>query len=155
MKIRALIGCFAITLAVAQEKSTNLQQPVSYSPTEVKVLGDLDYGRTSPSVIYSNRPQYRAFVFSGFGNETFDITVNGTGGRAFVALADSSLTEIASGTTHLTVSLPYRGPDMEVWYVVFRDTAKNPGRFTVRVNKLATTAKAPPKIENAAIHAGN
>jgi len=146
-------------LAGAQEKTTDqsLQKPSQvvketthileggstggYMPTDVKILGDLDYGQTSGPVTYSTSPRYRAFVFSGYGGETVEVTVRGDDGKALVAVTDSSLNQIASGTTNLRLSLPNRGPDIEVWYIVFRETDNKPARFTVQVKKLGSISQ--------------
>ena len=165
MKKRVIFGCFATMWAAAQEKTTDrpvqppsalvssvtqLRKgglPVSYVPSDVKVLGALDYGQTSGSVNSSTSPRYCAFVFSGYGGEGVEATVMGTDRKAFVAIADSSLIQIASGATHLSVRLPYRGPDLEVWYIVFRNLDNRPARFTVHVTK---TENAPGKIRSGA-----
>jgi hypothetical protein len=144
-------------LAVAQEKTTSrapdsaggfcaATAPLSecgsahpYDPADVKVLGDLDYGQTSESVDYSSKPPFRAFVFSAFGGERVEVTVKGDDRKAFVALTDSTLNQLMSGSTNLSLSLPYRGPYIEVWYILFRDFDSKPGRFTVQVKKLANT----------------
>ena len=144
-------------MAFAQEKNTKpqLSQVVnsttsvavisaapSYAPREVKVMGDLDYGQTSRWVTYSARPRYRAFVFSAYGGERVEVNLQGTSEKAFLALADSTLNQVASGQTHLTVALPYRGPDLEVWYIVFRDADAKPARFAVRVGKTSSARPA-------------
>jgi hypothetical protein len=116
---------------------------VTYAPADVKILGALDYGQTSDSIEWSANPHFRAFVFSGYGGEKIEATVTGTDRKAFVAVADSSLVQIASGATHLSVRLPDRGPDIEVWYIVFRTIDNTPARFTVHVAK---TENGPHKI---------
>jgi hypothetical protein len=162
LKKLVTFGCLATLLAMAQEKTTDPQVrqsselissvpqlrkgelPVSYLPSDVKVLGALDYGQTSDPINYSAGPHYRAFVFSGYGGERVEATVTGIDRKAFVAIADSSLIQIASGATHLSVRLPYRGPDIEVWYIVFRNFDDRAACFTVHVAK---TDNAPRKIQ--------
>lgn len=151
-----IMSCLAATLILAQEKTTNHRVqhfshslvasaqssglPLVYSARDVKVLGDLDYGQTSRPVVYSARPTYRAFVFSAFGGETVEVTVHGTARKAMVALADSSLNRLAIGDTSLRLSLPNRGPYIECWYIVFRDSEKKPACFTVSVKKIGSLA---------------
>lgn len=146
------IASLAAVVAVAQEKTTvravpdvsqvvrqatrTTATPFSYSPTDVRVLGDLEFGRSSGAVSYSTRPQYRAFVFSAYGGETVRISVKGAGRKAFVALTDSTMTQLASGAETVSLSLPYRGPYIECWYIIFRDYQNRPARFTVHVEKL-------------------
>ena len=121
--------------------AANLPGPVSYSPNDIKVLGTIDSGQTSPEVEYSRPGLYRAFVFEGHGKDCVDITVTGADGRAFVALADSSLTPIASGIGHLSVNLPYHGPDIEAFYILLKPTSSRPARFTVHLTKVPASPK--------------
>lgn len=114
----------------------NFQQTQGYSPNEIKVVGTLDSGQTSPLVEYLRPGQYRAFVFEANGHDRVDITVTGADGRAFVALADATLTPIASGIGHLSATLPYHGPDVEAFYILLKPTSSRPARFTVRLNKF-------------------
>jgi hypothetical protein len=158
LKNYIVLSCLAALMAGAQEKNTNQAQvssvvlrgaatssgcavPCSYNPADVEVLGDLQYGQTSNLVPYSPTPPYRAFVFSAFGGEKVEVTVKGADRKAFVALADSSLNQLTSGATNLSLALPYRGPDIEVWYIVFRDLDNKPGRFTVQVKKVASAPR--------------
>lgn len=149
-----MVGCFAAILAWAQEKTTVqpiatqvvAQRPLgqstgftgTYSPANIKILGALNYGTTSSPVRYSARQRYLAFVFTGYGGDIVDITVKGVDGKAFVALADSSLNRITSGDTHLNLGLPYKGPDIEVWYLIFRETDYKTADFTVQVKKIGS-----------------
>ena len=149
-----IISCLAVTFISAQEKTTHhgaqhfsrpliavthvspSELPRTYSARDVKILGDLDYGQSSGPVVYSASPTYRAFVFSAFGGETVEVSVQGTNRKAIVALADSGLNQLAIGDTSLRLSLPNRGPYIECWYIVFRDFEKKPAQFTVQVKKL-------------------
>jgi hypothetical protein len=114
------------------------------SPDDVKVLGDLDYGQTSDPVEYSSTPRYRAFVFPGNSGDTVDVTVTGSDRKAYVAIADGALKELASGTTHLTFKLPDVGPDAQAWYILFRDSEDKPATFTV---ELKRTGKSTASLE--------
>src|SRR5437762_2183729 len=78
----------------------------TYQPTDVKIVGDLDYGQTSDPVEYTDTPRYRAFVFTANSRDRIEVTVKGDDRKAFVAIADGSMKELASGTTHVTVVLP-------------------------------------------------
>lgn len=108
----------------------------SFQPAEVKILGDLRYGQTSAAVDCSKEPPYYAFVFNGKANERVDVVVKSDDRRAFVAIADPSLNQLASGPGHVTLTLPNHGPDPEAYYIVFRDSESKDGRFTVELNKL-------------------
>jgi hypothetical protein len=108
----------------------------SFQPDDVKVVGSLNYGETSALVQCASSPSYCAFVFNGHGDDRVDVTVKADQGTAQVAIADGSLSQLASGTTHLVFTLPNRGPDPEAYYIVFRDNAKKAGRFAVGLKKL-------------------
>ncbi len=155
--IAVLMGmAVAGTFAAGQEKTadpilTPGLTPVSfpataprttYAPADVKILGTIDSGHTSRPVEYSSKPRYRAFVFEGNGHDQVEVAVTGLNGRSFVALTDSSLNLIASGMGHLTTTLPYRGPDTEAFYIVFKGTTNQPGRLAVHLKKVPAAADA-------------
>ena len=108
----------------------------NFSPNDVKIVGDLNYGETSAPVLCSSTPSYCAYVFNGRGDDRVEVTVQADQGTALVAIADGSLSQLASGTTRLVFTLPNRGPDAEAYYIVFRDNAKKAGRFAVALKKL-------------------
>jgi len=108
----------------------------SFPPADVKVVGDLRYGQTSSEVECSNASPYYAFVFNGKGGERVDVVVKSEDRQAFVAIGDPSLNQLASGTGHVTFTLPNRGPDAEGFYIVFRDSESKDARFTVELKKL-------------------
>jgi hypothetical protein len=39
--------------------------------------------------------------------------------------------------------LPYKGPDLEVWYLIFRETDYKTAHFTVQVKKIGSE---PPSV---------
>jgi hypothetical protein len=91
-------------------------------------------------VNYATTSRYRAFFFSGYGNERVEITT--AGARSWVALADSSLNLVASSNgARLSVALPYHGPDLEVWYIVFREAEVVPAGLRVQVKKIEQTVQ--------------
>jgi len=108
----------------------------NFNPNDVRIVGDLNYGETSASVLCSSSPSYCAYVFNGRGDDRVEVTVTADQGTALVAIADGSLSQLASGTTRLVFTLPNRGPDAEAYYIVFRDNAKKAGRFAVALKKL-------------------
>jgi hypothetical protein len=129
--------------AIGQEKSAvPTLAPVSfpgqrssYSPNDIKILGTLNSGQTSKLVEYSITPKYRAFVFEGNGHDQVEITVTGGNRNAYVALADSTLTPIASGIGQLSTKLPYHGPDTEAFYILIKNLNKQPARLEVHLKK--------------------
>jgi hypothetical protein len=108
----------------------------SFPPADVKIIGDLRYGQTSEAVECSSASPYYAFVFNGKANERVDVVVKSEDRQAFVAVADPSLNQLTSGTGHVVVTLPNRGPDAEAFYIVFRDSESKDARFTVELKKL-------------------
>lgn len=135
MKKTLLIGFVVAMFAGAQEKPAGnfpSVPPRSYSPAQVHVLGDVEYGQSKTAAHYSAGPRYRAFVFSGYGGDQVEITLKGAE-KIPVILADSTLNRIAAGSSHISIALPYRGPDIEVWYVL---TENKPAQFTVQVKKI-------------------
>ncbi len=112
----------------------------SFPPADVKVMGDLSYGQTSNAVDCSKASPYYAFVFNGKAGERVDVVVKSEDRQAFVAIGDPSLNQLASGTGHVTFTLPNRGPDAEGFYIVFRDSESKDARFTVELKKLPPEA---------------
>ncbi|MGI8744845.1 MAG: hypothetical protein ACR2NN_20190 [Bryobacteraceae bacterium] len=108
----------------------------SFRPADVAIVGDIEYGQTSDPVDCSDTPRYRALVFNGNSGDRVEVTVKGRDRKAFVAFADGTLRELASGTTHLGFTLPNAGPDAEAYYIVFRDNEDKPAQFTVELKKV-------------------
>jgi hypothetical protein len=125
---RFVVGVFLSAVGLIAE---------SFPPADVKVMGDLRYGQTSNAVECSNASPYYAFVFNGKAGERVDVVVKSEDRQAFVAIGDPSLNQLASGTGHVTVTLPNRGPDAEAYYIVFRDSESKDARVTVELKKLA------------------
>jgi hypothetical protein len=141
MKINiVLLSLVTTLLASGAEKIAASPQRISYAPDDVKIVGVLSYGQKSGPVAYSGSPQYRAFVFDGQGNDRIEVTVTGAGQDVFVAIADPGLNMIASGTGHLSVSLPDQGPATEAFYVVFKDPMNRPTRMSVQLKKTGGAA---------------
>ena len=138
--------------AGAQEKPAGILTsiaPQTYSPAEVRVLGDVEYVQSMTAARYAPGPKYRAFVFSGYGGDKVEITLKGPLAKMPVVLADSTLNQIAAGSAHLSVSLPYRGPDIEVWYVL---TDNTPAQFTMELKKTGHVNSAiQAKLESSSL----
>jgi hypothetical protein len=132
---------FGLTSIVtfAQEKTAS-NHPVTstwvkYRPGDVKVLGVVDYGHAQNAVDRATGPRYRAFVFSGYGRDRVEITLQGEKPSSSFIITDSTLNQIGTGHSRTTVSLPYRGPDIEVYYIVFPACSKT-ARVTVQVKRV-------------------
>jgi len=147
IKKTVVITFFAAIFAMAQEKPAGTLTSLSsrsFSPAQVRVLGALDYGQNKTALAYNSGPKYRAFVFSGYGGDQVEITVKGT--VPFI-VTDSTLNQIAEGSSSLRISLPNRGPDIEVWYVL---TDNRPTPFTLQVKKLGhENGPLEAQLENA------
>ena len=104
-----------------------------FSPADVTILGDIDYGQTSPTLDCPGQPKYCALVFNANGGDKVQVTVSG--GKALVALADGTLTELTRGTGKVVFSLP-ASQDPVTYYIVLRDEEGKPGKFTVDLRKL-------------------
>jgi hypothetical protein len=124
---RFAVSAFLIITGLAAE---------SFPPADVKIVGDLRYGQTSEAVECSSASPYYAFVFNGKANERVDVLVKSEDRKAFVAVADPSLNQLTSGTNHVVITLPNRGPDAEAFYIVFRDSESKDAKFTVELKKL-------------------
>ena len=107
----------------------------------MKIVGTLRSGETSKPVEYSSTPEYRAFVFEGNGRDNIEVTVTGNNRKAQIALADSTLTPIATGIGQLSAALPYHGPDTEAFYILFKGSANQPARLTVHLKKTPGAAQ--------------
>jgi hypothetical protein len=146
----SVAALFGGVFAYGQEKSASTAivpvsfpvQQMAFSPADMKVLGTLDDGETSKPAEYSSTPKYRAFVFEGYGHEQIDITVTGANRKAYVALADSTLIPVASGIGHLSVTLPYHGPDKEAFYILVKNLSNQPARLAVHLQKTRSAQPA-------------
>ena len=108
-------------------------------PAEGKIVGSLDYGQTSDPVDYTGTPKYSAFVFNGNGGDQIEVTVKGDR-PASISIADGTLKELASGSNHISFTLPKTGPDLDTYYIVFRDAENQAGKFTVQLTKSGAKA---------------
>ena len=149
MKKAIIFSCLTVMMAAAQEKTASNNAVtttwVKYRPDDVKVLGVLDYGHSQNALNQTVRaasPRYRAFVFSGYGSDRVEITLKGEMSASNFIVTDSTLNPIGSGSTQATVSLPYRGPDIEVYYIVFPASSK-PAHVSVQVKKVGKVMTDP------------
>jgi hypothetical protein len=108
----------------------------TFSAADVAILGDIDYGGRSAELECSGKPQYCALVFNGTSGDRVEVTVTGGSGQPFVALADGSLKELTRGSGTAAVTLPKVNDDLATYYIVFRDSAGKPGKFTVELKKV-------------------
>jgi hypothetical protein len=128
MFTRAIAGCMLVCAACIAA--------ASFQPSDVKIVGDLDYDHISAPVDCTDTPRYRALVFNGNSGDRIEVTVRGGNRKAVIAIADGSLTELAKGTTHVAFTLPNAGPDAQAYYIVIRDSDDKPAQFTVELKKV-------------------
>jgi hypothetical protein len=142
----AYLVCFA---ACAQQKVAvdddftsfaGMDQKSDAFSYRMKIVGSLDYGTTSASVKYTSTPRYRAFKFSGHGDDTVDVWVKSSdGGDAVAWVLDNGFHVLASNDdasadtvdAHVTVKLKANASDTH--YVVFRDYSTSTAHFTVEL----------------------
>lgn len=113
-----------------------------FSPDSVKILGDIEYGQTSQPLDCPDTPRYCALLFNGHTGDKLDVMVKSAKGKAFVALADGTLTEITRGFNHLVFTLHDASPDLITYYIVFGDSEGKAAQFTVGLKKIATPRHA-------------
>ena len=106
------------------------------APSDVNVLGDLDYGQTSDPVQYTGSQRFNAFLFPAKGGDRVEIVVRSPDRKAEIAIANGALNQLAAGSGKLTFQIPNNGPDAEAYYILFRDSQGKPGKFIVQLNKL-------------------
>jgi hypothetical protein len=142
VKKAIILSCLTVMMVAAQEKTASNNAVTTtwakYRPDQVKVLGVLDYGHAQNAVNRLSGARYRAFVFSGYGRDRVEITLKG---ETFV-VTDSTLNPIGGGSSQATISLPYRGPDIEVYYIVFPASSKL-AHVTVQVKKVGRDMSNP------------
>lgn len=131
--VRIPVVCVAAALLLFGE---------SFKPDDVKILGDLEYGQSSEPVEYSGTPRYAAFIFTAKAGDHIEAIVKDSQRKAFVAIADGSLNQLASGTTRLEFRIPNHGPDAEAYYIIFRDSEDKPARFTVDLKRVGSGSTA-------------
>jgi hypothetical protein len=107
----------------------------NFSPADVAILGDIDYGAKSAELDCAGKPPYCALVFNGNSGDQVEVTVTGSSPEPLVALADGSLKELSRGTRQASVTLPKVAEDLATYYILFRDPAGKAGRFTVELKK--------------------
>lgn len=151
ISVTAVIGGTALVGQEADSRKIGNPEvaPVSYStsqtsfsPSDMKTLGVLRNGQTATLVSSSaSQPEYRAFVFEGNGNDQVDITVTGANRKAYVALADDTLTPIASGIGSLTATLPNHGPATEAFYILIKGSPNQ--RLAVHLKNTPASTQSP------------
>jgi hypothetical protein len=137
-----------ITLCIPLLAAGLLVADKKLDPSDVKVVGALDYGQSSDPVDYSGNPPYSAFVFSANGGDRIEVTVKDSERKATVAIADGTLTELATATTRIAFQVPNHGPDAEAYYIVFRDSEGKPARFTVELKKVEEAAASHAEVRS-------
>lgn len=105
----------------------------TFSKTEVKVIGPIDYGQTSRAR-YAGAPKYRAFEFNGRAGDQVEIWVHARRGAPEAFLTDSSFQSIAGGAAHFSATIP-RDSKPATYYIVFRDAKGKSGDFTVELQR--------------------
>ena len=109
----------------------------TYPFAEVAILGDMDYGKKSDALACPVQSQkFCALLFNGKSGDEVEVTVTGGEGKAFVAIADGALNELASGVGKATLKLPAVAEDLATYYIVFHGDQHKAGQFTVELRKV-------------------
>jgi hypothetical protein len=104
---------------------------------EVAILGDVDYGRKSDALACPVETQkFCALLFNGASGDEVEVTVTGGEGKAFVAIADGALNELASGSGSAKMKLPAVADGLATYYIVFQGAGEKAGQFTVELRKV-------------------
>ena len=121
----------------------------SFPPSDVQIVGDIDYGNTSPATDCAAAKGYCAILFNGAGGDRIEIKVKNGTRKSFVALTDGSLKEMARGEDKLAFELPKANEELQTYYIVFRDSEQKPGKFTIELKKINNTAQANQPVQGA------
>ncbi len=108
------------------------------SSSQLKIVGSLDYGQTSPATAYTKTPRYRAYKFAGNTGDDVDVWVRSNNGDPVTWILDNNFKIVAfnddapGGTdSHIKVKLPANGSATH--YIVVRDYALAPMTFKVEL----------------------
>ncbi|MGI8742680.1 MAG: hypothetical protein ACR2NN_08930 [Bryobacteraceae bacterium] len=112
----------------------SLSLAATFPKSEVKIIGPIDYGQTSPAVHYRNPPKYRAFGFNARPGDHVEIWVHARQGSPEAFLTDSAFTSIAGGNARFSATIP-QDSKPATYYIVFRDMKSNSGNFTVELQR--------------------
>src|SRR5947209_7812959 len=134
--IRIGLGVIAAAFALS-----NCARAQTFVPSEVKVLGPIDYGQTSAAVRYSNPPRYRAYEFNARPGDHIEIQVHAKRGVPEAFVTDSSFKSLAGGSAKFSATIP---PDSKpaTYYIVFREAKYRPGEFTIELQRPSGSAQA-------------
>lgn len=93
-----------IVLALAVFVPACLAQPETFSRSDIKVLGPIDYGQTSAPARLEVRPRYSGYSFNAKPGDNIDVTIEGQG-RLQGFLTNSRYQKLAGrfGRLHLCV----------------------------------------------------
>ena len=106
-----------------------------FSPADIVILGDIDYGQTSPELDCPAAPKYCALVFNAHGGDKVQATVSGGSGKSLIAFADGALNELSRGSGKLVFTLP-ASQEPVTFYAIFRDEAEKAGKLKLELMKL-------------------
>jgi hypothetical protein len=111
----------------------------TFPPSEVKVIGPIDYGEVTAPVRYSSPPRYRAFEFNGKPGDRIEIWVHARRGVPEAFLTDSNFKSLAGGNARFSAVIP---PDSKpaTYYIVFRGAGFRSGLFNVELQRPAASA---------------
>lgn len=107
-----------------------------FSPSDVTILGDIDYGQTSPALNCPGEPKFCALVFNANGGDKVELSISGGSGKSLIALADGALNELTRASGNLVFTLP-ASQEPVTYYAIFRDEAGKASDLKLQLRKLA------------------
>lgn len=119
-------------------------QTVTVPRAEVKVLGSIDYGQTSPPARLTARPPYSAYSFNGRGGDHIEITVKGEGSLHAI-LTNADYQQIAGGPDHFSYAFPAESAP-GTYYILVSEQRHRAVSFTVDLERPSTTAPAAAAV---------
>lgn len=142
-----VVGCSASSPEPDVEVSSDALRAL----TRAEIVGDLQYGQTSPAVAYKEQPKYRAFRFQGRQGDAIDAWVRSANGDARAWLLDASFHNVVSNDnasastrdSHLVTTLVRGG----AYYIAFREATLEDASFTVSLN-ATTGSTCDPEEED-------
>lgn len=119
-------------------------QPSFFRDTEVKVVGEVQYGQTTDRLQYDAHPRYYAVHFDGKSGDKIDIKVTSINGQAMAALTTSDYKPVVSTfASHIAAVLPPSAePYPNRYFIVVQEERQNPATFTITLSKIGSDSAA-------------
>ncbi len=114
----------------------------TFSPSETKLLGPIEYGQPSPEVTYTGNPRYVSFRFNAKPGDHLDVTIDGQPGKFQAYLTDAQYRKLAGGEAHFTAAIP-SDSEPATYYILVTEADLRPTKFTVDLERPSTSSDSP------------